>query len=57
MSLDKEALIVALRSLSENDARAIFNEARGQDVKTKQEKAAQALREWVGGPTIHVNEE
>lgn len=45
----REQIVAALTAMDENTARAVFDEARGTDHKTRQDRAAAALRAFTGG--------
>ncbi|WP_156737742.1 hypothetical protein [Mycobacterium sp. E735] len=45
----RDEIVAALKAMDENTARAVFDEARGIDLKTRQHRAAQALRQFTGG--------
>lgn len=54
MSVDKEQLVAGLAALSEVEAREVFNQARGQDITAKKQRAAQAIQKYLSGSTITV---
>ncbi len=51
-NLDRESLVAALRALDDDEAREIFNESRGQDRTSKQQVAADALKQYNSGITL-----
>ncbi len=56
MTLNRADLVEALKALGDTEAREVFTEARGADAASKQQRAADAVREHLRGLTINTKE-
>ena len=48
-NIGRDEIVDALKEMDETEARQIFNEARGRDAKTRQTRATNALKQFIGG--------
>ena len=55
-NISRDEIIAALRTMTDTEARATFAEARGADAASKQQRAADAVREHLRGLTINTKE-